>query len=612
MDDSIIGGRGTGKSSIIQFIRLILDKKEELPKALQKEFDDFVNISKNRTELGMLTDNTEILACIVKDGLEHNFMWKNDKLYEMIGGELEEATDLLERFPIRIFSQKQLFEMTKDAQLLLQYIDSQWDSIGWRKSLDSIKNKYFDCMIRINNNNIKLNEKKRKEISLREIENKIKVFETEATKKVLDSQKEILIEEQQAKSVYRKYEDVIDKSIELYKSVLELSANPLNTDRLDKESKKEICQWESEINAFILNYKEAYERNQVSLCQLDVWFSKLKVSKNKKENQIEMNNVINELKEQGVDDIEIYPVLLKQKDDLLKELEEYINVEKVDKELKQERLAILEEYYMLIQQRYENRERTVSLWNEAGNLRITLLPMGNMEKNEEVLRNIINKQGTTFSSDILERNKEEEYSGGIVFRLANPENGDYLENYKTICEELTNPNSNTYSKKFRTHLNNLFESDYSVENKIYMWLPEDLVRLELKTGRNKYISIDAGSAGQRTSAILTLLLQISKEPIIIDQPEDDLDTKNITDFIVKGINEKKQSQQIIVVTHNPNIVVNTNSEQVIHMEFAGGEINASHSGALQDVEIRDAICDVMEGGREALESRYYRITKALE
>ena len=71
---------------------------------------------------------------------------------------------------------------------------------------------------------------------------------------------------------------------------------------------------------------------------------------------------------------------------------------------------------MLIQQRYENRERTVSLWNEAGNLRITLLPMGNMEKNEEVLRNIINKQGTTFSSDILERNKEEEYSGGIVFR----------------------------------------------------------------------------------------------------------------------------------------------------------------------------------------------------
>ena len=130
-------------------------------------------------------------------------------------------------------------------------------------------------MIRINNNNIKVNEKKRKEIALREIENKIKVFETEATKKVLDSQKEILIAEQQAKSVYRKYEDVIDKSIQLYKSVLELSENSLNIDKLDKESKKEIDQWESEINTFILNYKDAYEKNQVSFCQLDVWFSKL-------------------------------------------------------------------------------------------------------------------------------------------------------------------------------------------------------------------------------------------------------------------------------------------------------------------------------------------------
>lgn len=77
-------------------------------------------------------------------------------------------------------------------------------------------------------------------------------------------------------------------------------------------------------------------------------------------NQIEMNDIINELKEQGVDDIEIYPVLLKQKDDLLKGLEEYIKVEKIDEELKQERMTILEEYYTLIQQRYENRERTVS------------------------------------------------------------------------------------------------------------------------------------------------------------------------------------------------------------------------------------------------------------
>lgn len=609
---SIIGGRGTGKSSIIQFLRLILNKRDELPQDLKKEFDDFVNISSSRNELGMLTNDTELRTSIVKDGLEYKFVWRDKQLYEIIGDQIDKVTDLSGRFPIRIFSQKQLFEMTKDAQLLLQYIDGQWDSAEWRKKVELTKNRYFDCMIRINNNDNKINEKKRMEIALREIENKIKVFETEATKKVLDSQKIILIAEQQAKSVYRNYEDVIEKSRQLYISALELKSDSLNLDKLDERSQEEIHEWESKINEFVLTYKESYEKNQMSFCGLNDWFSGLQISKNKAENQLEMQNIINELKEQGVNDIDIYPVLLKQKDDLLKRLEEYINVENIDNELKQERSNILEKYYDLIQQRYESRKRIVSIWNENGDLRITLMPMGNMVKNEEFFRNLINKQGTTFSSDILERNKDEEYSGGIIYRLANPEDGSYLMNYKRICQEIMNQDSNTFSKKFRSHLNSLLENDYNVENELYMWIPEDMVRLELKTGRNKFISIDAGSAGQRTSAILTLLLQISKEPIIIDQPEDDLDTKNITDFIVKGINEKKQNQQIIVVTHNPNIVVNTNSEQVIHMEFAGGIINASHAGALQDFEIRDAICDVMEGGREALESRYYRITKALE
>ena len=609
---SIIGGRGTGKSSIIQFLRLILNKRDELPQDLKKEFDDFVNISSSRNELGMFTNDTEIQTSIVKDGLEYKFMWKGNQLYEIIGDQTEKISDLSDRFPVRIFSQKQLFEMTKDAQLLLHYIDSQWDSIGWHRAVELVKNRYNDCMIRINNNNSKINEKKRKGISLREIENKIKVFETEATKKVLDSQREILIAEQQAKAVYRKYEDFIVKSNQLYSCVTGLKREILNMDKLDKTSQEEISDWETKIQEFILMYKNSYEKNQMCFCQLDDWFYGLQIARNKEENQLEMNNIIKELKEQGVDDIDIYPVLLKQKDDLLKELEEYINVENIDFELKQERINILEEYYNLIRQRYEERQNIVSSWNEAGSLRITLLPMGNMVKNEETFRNLINKQGTTFSADILERNKDDKYVGGIIFQLANPENCSYLENYKMICEEIMNQNSDAYSKKFRSHLNSLLQNDYNIENELYMWIPDDLVRLELKMGRNKFISIEAGSAGQRTSAILTLLLQISNEPIIIDQPEDDLDTKNITDFIVKGINEKKQSQQIIVVTHNPNIVVNTNSEQVIHMEFAGGIINASHSGALQEFEIRDAICDVMEGGRDALESRYYRITKALE
>ena len=145
---------------------------------------------------------------------------------------------------------------------------------------------------------------------------------------------------------------------------------------------------------------------------------------------------------------------------------------------------------------------------------------------------------------------------------------------------------------------------------ILMWVPNDRLSLEIKIN-NKFVSVDAGSPGQRTSAILSLIFNLSDSPIIIDQPEDDLDTRNITNIVVNGINRAKTKQQIILVTHNPNIVVNTNSEQVIQLDYKCGQIDNACSGALQNHDVRDAICEVMEGGKEALEKRYYRIFKAL-
>jgi ABC-type lipoprotein export system ATPase subunit len=108
------------------------------------------------------------------------------------------------------------------------------------------------------------------------------------------------------------------------------------------------------------------------------------------------------------------------------------------------------------------------------------------------------------------------------------------------------------------------------------------------------------------------MLLLDDSPIIIDQPEEDLDTKRISDVVVTGIRDFKEKQQIIIVTHNPNIPVNGAAENIIQMKFAGGQILTSTSGALQRNEIRQAICDVMEGGKEALDKRYFRISRALE
>ncbi|MFZ3109286.1 MAG: hypothetical protein WA234_01165, partial [Rectinemataceae bacterium] len=142
-----------------------------------------------------------------------------------------------------------------------------------------------------------------------------------------------------------------------------------------------------------------------------------------------------------------------------------------------------------------------------------------------------------------------------------------------------------------------------------LWIPEDSVEVEYCRDLDKNIwdPISQGSAGQKTAAVLAFILSHGTNPIILDQPEDDLDNHLINDLVVEQIREKKPYRQIIIVTHNPNIVVNGDAELIHVMEFSGGQIRAKRSGSLQEKEIRREICQVMEGGAKAFEQRYRRI-----
>ena len=161
------------------------------------------------------------------------------------------------------------------------------------------------------------------------------------------------------------------------------------------------------------------------------------------------------------------------------------------------------------------------------------------------------------------------------------------------------------------HLDSLKQNTPEDIDRLLVWVPEDKLILKFKKqGREQ--DIQAGSAGERTAGMLGLLLALNDIPLIIDQPEDDLDTKLISNFVVEGFKKLKKKRQLVIVTHNPNITVNANSDNVVYMDFVGGQVVKAGNKALQDKDIRNAVCEVMEGGRDALNKRYYRISKALK
>lgn len=142
-------------------------------------------------------------------------------------------------------------------------------------------------------------------------------------------------------------------------------------------------------------------------------------------------------------------------------------------------------------------------------------------------------------------------------------------------------------------------------------------------------SIESMSPGKKALVLLEMLISLedSKCPILIDQPEDDLDNRSIYNDLVQYIRRKKKERQIIIVTHNANVVLGADAEEIIIANQDGiGTENAEkrfeyRSGAIENDEIltddtgvplkgilnqngiQTQICDILEGGRPAFKLR---------
>ena len=119
------------------------------------------------------------------------------------------------------------------------------------------------------------------------------------------------------------------------------------------------------------------------------------------------------------------------------------------------------------------------------------------------------------------------------------------------------------------------------------------------------VPINELSLGKRAMALLLLLLSLEKHPIIIlDQPEDDLDNETIHRLVVRPLLVRKEAIQFIIATHNPNIPVLGDAEQVIACYETKRREFEQHAGSLDNPKIKDAIVNIMEGGQKAFDQRH--------
>ena len=122
-------------------------------------------------------------------------------------------------------------------------------------------------------------------------------------------------------------------------------------------------------------------------------------------------------------------------------------------------------------------------------------------------------------------------------------------------------------------------------------------------------ALDDLSTGQKATAVLLLLLLESDAPLVVDQPEDDLDNRFITEGVVPRMREEKRRRQFVFATHNANIPVLGDAELIVGLTAVGeaGEGKArmpvEHMGSIDADPVRELVEEVLEGGKDAFEMR---------
>lgn len=618
--NTIIGGRGTGKSTALEFLRLALKRSEELPRALKDDFAKYRQASANRHGEGLLRDTTTICVYFRKDDSRFRVTWsKSDDSYRIEEeGQANEwrATegDIAQRFPIRMYSQKQVFELAKHPHALLQVVDAspEVDARDWRLAWDELESQYLSICAQAREVQAGLQEETVVKGQLDDVKRKLEVFEKAGHAGIL---KDYQLRRNQAKAIdswEESWSGGADRVRDLSKD-LQLAA--LESDQISPETEegKELTEEVEKVRSSVATARQSLDAIATSLDKtLTEWRGRkpnLKMSQAIRAAEERYKELIEQLSDAGAGGPAEYGVLVKQRQDLEEKLKGFQKKRQTLDTHRQNAAAVLDklaEHRTLIASRREQFLQKVLSGNSY--VQINVLPFGNRDLVENDIRRLVDRGDGGFERDIGTLDGGE----GLLTILADDNLGAMTARVQLVKDRLIGIYANDKSavdtakdKRFVAHIQGLAPEQI---DRIRCWFPEDSldVQYSLKDGAG-FKPVEQGSPGQKTAALLAFILSYGDEPLILDQPEDDLDNHLIYDLIVTQLREIKPLRQIIIVTHNANIVVNGDAENVVALDVRAGQTRIVCQGSLQETSIRDEVCRVMEGGKEAFDQRYRRI-----
>lgn len=642
----LIGGRGSGKSTVLNCMRLAARREADLQRFDERSntkstFDRFNQVARTRDDDGGLRSETRIQWVVSREGVIHRINWaqvpdaggsvvetKNDEC-DWVASTSQHVT--ADRFPIRLFNQGQIGELAGDNQVaLLDLIDEGAGAQDCQRELEAARRAYFATRARIREVEAELERTGAVEVALEDNARALSLFEEAGHATALQA---FRVAERQEREIERhfavaaqaadKVDDVADqlRPEDIAEAIFDEEDLGNGSDAsalaIIESLRGIVDEARTALNEASATVRGGIARRREVLGE-SPWRS------NADQMRAAYEQAVAALAAEGLGNTESHAALVQEQQRLSSEQSRLASL---GGELAELRHQGGEELAALVQARRALSDARSAFLRETltenSYVRIRLVPYGeNPRTIERSLRDALGvADDHRFPDDI--GNADAAGSGsGLVDRLIGglPQDSELRrDEFESRLESMRQRLTGAVERgeRFGGHFVNYLQREHgrSAEflDRLLTWFPPDSLHVEhsLTADGTKFRPIGQGSAGQRSAAMLAFLLAHGDEPLVLDQPEDDLDNQLIYSLVVRQMRENKLRRQIIVVTHNPNIVVNGDAEMLHVLDFVAGQCAVEESGSLQSAQMREEVCRVMEGGRVALEQRYRRLEAGL-
>lgn len=583
---AITGGKGSGKTAILDLIaNCYIDRCQRLEgdEKIGEDKNSFVQRIQGETNsLGTRIDFIDNSVEPFEKKLKDSIFFRKSTITYLPQGKIEEISGnklkLNEKIEEIIFNN----EIVKKEDFKQRFIEIRENTAIIAKNIIQHNNVIHNLESETTNE-IFLKYNNVRQIAdgkLADIKNQIKIIESNLEEGIQDKITGLKKDIKKTKIEYSKCKELIDEVKLLHGGIQNFAISSNKT--IDTINKKTI---EIDIDFQIpeINVDEQIDAFSTILGSLDI-----KKDTNSK-NIAELEKTLLEISGEEKN----HTKLIKDMENLENEIK---RLNDIIEKLEATKSGIIGQELIRLNE-YENLLKTFSEWKRYYNDVISAFSLG---KNE-ILGDI------QFKSNISFNNKTFIISANDLFnkkQISIKEIETLSQNFYEAINDyfkgvITFENLESYINIFLTK-KDLIKKTRS-KKEFYDWLFGNYLSLDTEI-EFKGTSIDKLSMGQKGTVLLKLFLAEGDYPIILDQPEENLDNKFIYNELVGAMRKAKNNRQVVIATNNANLVVNTDAEQIVIANFIEGKISYK-TGALESPEIRQDIMPLLEGGQEAFKKR---------